>query len=120
MISPWLVGFVALTLYPFFATLWWSCCHYDLLGQPRWVGLDNYRRLLSDLAQQGPLARALGNTVYYAAFSVLLSIVLGVGLASLLSWPVRGRAICRTLCFLPAVVPAVAAAVLWIDRKSVV
>ena len=114
MIGPWLVGFVALTLYPFFASLYWSFCRYDLLSEPRWVGLANYRRLASELATGDTFAQALGNTVYYAILSVALSVVLGVALAVALSWPVRGRAVYRTLCYLPAVVPTVAAAVLWI------
>ncbi|MGI9427812.1 MAG: carbohydrate ABC transporter permease, partial [Bythopirellula sp.] len=54
------------------------------------------------------------NTIYYAVGSVALSVVLGVTLAVLLSGQVRGRSIYRTLCYLPAVVPTVAAAVLWI------
>jgi len=114
MVSPWLIGFAALTLYPFFASLYWSFCSYDLLGEPRWVGLDNYDRLASELYTGGTFARAFGNTAYYALGSVVLSVVLGVGLAVLLSWPVRGRVVYRTLCYLPAVVPTVAAAVLWI------
>lgn len=113
MISPWLVGFLLLTVYPFAATFAWSYCKYDLLGTPQWEGLANYRRLAADLAEGGPFRQALFNTAYYSLFSVLLSVALGVLLAALLSWPVRGRAVCRTLCFLPAVVPTVAAAVLW-------
>jgi len=114
MIGPWLVGFLVLTLYPFVASLYWSFCQYDLLGEPRWVGLRNYRRLARELYEGGTFAQALGNTAYYALGSVSLSVVFGVALAILLAWEVRGRAIYRTLCFLPSVVPTVAAAVLWI------
>jgi len=114
MISPWLFGFVALTCYPFIASLYWSFCRYDLLREPRWVGMSNYRRLLSDLVGGGTFAQALGNTAYYAILNVALSVVFGVGLAVMLSWKVRGRAVYRALCYLPAVVPTVAAAVLWI------
>ncbi len=113
MISPWLVGFATLTLYPFAASLYWSFCRYDLLSPPRWVGLENYSRLATELVEGGTFARALANTAYYAVGSVSLSVVLGIGLATMLSWRVRGLAVYRTLCFLPAVVPAVASAVLW-------
>ncbi|MCA9231291.1 MAG: sugar ABC transporter permease [Planctomycetales bacterium] len=114
MISPWLVGFCVLTLFPFGASLYWSFCRYDLLSEPAWVGLDNYRRLAGELAEGGSFARALANTAYYALASVTLSVVLGITLASSLAWKVRGRAFYRTLCFLPTVVPTVAAAVLWL------
>lgn len=113
LVSPWLLGFLLLTLYPFAASFYWSFCHYDLLSEPRWAGLDNYARLAREIADGGSFGRALFNTVYYAVASVALSVVLGISLAVMLSWPVRGRAVYRTLCFLPAVVPVVAAAVLW-------
>ncbi len=112
-ISPWLVGFVALTAYPFAASLYWSFCRYDLLGPPVVIGLDNYRRLAEELVQGGLFGLAVWNTVYYAALSVPLSIALGIGLAVMLSWNVRGQSVYRTLLFLPAVVPTVATAVLW-------
>lgn len=114
MVSPWLIGFVVLTIYPFLASLYWSFCRYDLLSEPQWVGTRNYRRLLTELVEGGTFAQALGNTAYFALGSVLLSVVLGVFLAVLLSWEVRGRAVYRTMCYLPAIVPTVAASVLWI------
>lgn len=114
MVSPWLIGFVVLTIYPFLASLYWSFCSYDLLSEPRWVGTRNYRRLFAELVEGGTFAQALGNTAYFALGSVLLSVVLGVFLAVLLSWEVRGRAVYRTMCYLPAIVPTVAASVLWI------
>lgn len=114
MVSPWLIGFAVLVVYPFAASLYWSFCRYDLLTEPKWVGWDNYQRLLEELTTGGPFARALGNTVYYAVMSVALSVVLGVTLAVILNWKVRGQAVFRTLCFLPSIVPTVAACVLWI------
>ena len=113
MVSPWLLGFALLVVYPFLASFYWSFCRYDLLGSPQWAGWDNYQRILDELVQGGSFARALGNTAYYAVLSVGLSVILGVTLAVVLSWQVRGRAFFRTLCYLPSVVPTVAAAVLW-------
>jgi len=112
-ISPWLVGFALLTVYPFLASLYWSFCRYDLLSDPQWVGGENYSRLAHELWQGGPFGLALWNTVYYVLVSVPLSIALGVGLAVMLSCKVRGVAVYRTLLFLPSVVPVVAAAILW-------
>lgn len=113
LVSPWLVSLLLLTLYPFAASLYWSFCHYDLLSEPSWVGLRNYRRLAEELLDGGTFARALANTAYYSVVSVAGSVVLGIALATALSWQVRYRSIYRTLCFLPSIVPTVAAAVLW-------
>jgi len=112
-ISPWIVGFLALTVYPFAASLYWSFCRYDLLDPPVGIGWDNYRRLADELFHGGAFGLAVWNTFYYAALSVPLSIALGVVLAVMLSWNVRGQSIYRTLLFLPSVVPTVATAVLW-------
>ena len=112
-IGPWLLGLATLVVYPFAASLWWSFCRYDLLAPPRYVGLDNYRRLIGELRPGGPFGQALWNTAYYGLLAVPLSIGVGIALAVLLSWKVRGQAVYRTLLFLPAVVPVVAAAALW-------
>jgi len=113
-VSPWLLGFVVLILYPFLASLYWSFCRYDLLSAPEWIGTENYRRLLDELLHGGRFAKALWNTAYFALVSVPLSIVLGVALAVMLSWNIRFRAVFRAVFFLPSVVPVVAGSVLWL------
>ncbi len=112
-VAPWLVGFLALYGFPFAASFAWSFCQYDLLSPPRWVGSEHYRRLARELVSGEGFGLACWNTFYYAALSVPLSIVLGIVLAIVLSWNVRGRSVFRTLCYVPAVVPTVAAAILW-------
>lgn len=112
-IGPWLVGFVALVGYPFCASLIWSFERYDMLTPAEPAGLANYRRLADELWTGQRFGQAVWNTAYFALTSVPLSIALGVGLAVMLSWNVRGRALYRTLFFLPSVVPAVASSILW-------
>jgi len=112
-VSPWLIGFAALILFPFAASLYWSFTHYDLMRPPVAAGWANYRSLAEELSEGDRFGLALWNTFYYAALAVPLSIALGVLLAVMLVWNVRGRAIYRTVLFIPYVVPTVAAAVLW-------
>ncbi len=112
-ISPWLVGFVLLVCYPFGAALYWSFCRYDLLTPPEFVGPRHYARLASEIASGEGFGRAIWNTGYYALASIPASIALGIGLAVMLSWQVRGRSFFRAIFFLPSVVPVVAASVLW-------
>ncbi len=113
-VGPWLVGFVALVGYPFVASLVWSFDRYDMLSPPEFVGTANYERLAEELFTGQRFGQAVWNTAYFALVSVPLSIVLGVGLAVILSWNVRGRAVYRTIFFLPSVVPAVAGSILWL------
>jgi len=112
-VGPWAVGFAALVVYPFIASLVWSFDSYDMLSPPAYVGAANYQRLADELLSGQRFGQAVWNTAYFALLSVPLSIVLGVALAVMLSWNVRGRAFYRTVFFLPAVVPAVASSILW-------
>lgn len=112
-ISPWLLGFFLLVVFPFAASLYWSFCDYDLLSPPRFVGTANYERLAEELLAGEKFGRAVWNTAYYAGVSVPLSIALGIGLAVMLSWNVRGQAIYRTILFLPSMLPVVASSILW-------
>ncbi len=112
-VGPWLVGFLLLVVYPFVASFYWSFCRYDLLTAPQPVGLRHYRRLAREAVEGGEFGEAVWNTAYYALLSVPLSILLGITLAVMLSWRVRGQVVFRTLFFLPSVVPVVASAILW-------
>lgn len=113
-VSPWLLGLVLLFAYPFVASLIWSFSEYDLLTSPRFVGTENYERIVSEMIQGKGFGKALWNTFYYAATSVPLSILLAIGLAMMLNWKVRGQALFRTLFFLPSMVPVVASSILWL------
>jgi multiple sugar transport system permease protein len=108
-LSPWIVGFLALYVYPMVASLYYSFTKYDG-GRlaPRWVGLSNYRFMFT---KDPYFWLSLRNTFWIVVVSVPLSIALGVGSAHILTKPRRGRAFYRTAFFLPTMVPAVAAAV---------
>lgn len=109
-ISPWMIGFLAFTLYPLLASLYYSFTNYSLFGSPKWIGLENYINLFSD----PKFYKSLGNTLIFSVIVVPASIVLALGLAILLNNKLRGNSIYRTLIFMPSVVPAVASAVVWI------
>ncbi len=112
-ISPWIVGFLLLTVYPFVVSLYWSFCRYDLLSAPEWIGTAHYRRLGRELLSGAEFGQALWNTGYYAALVVPGSVVLGVSLALLLTAEARGQAAYRALFFLPSIIPTVATSILW-------
>lgn len=112
-VSPWLIGFLLLTAWPFLASLYWSFCRFDLLGSPEWIGGEQYQRLGREILTGDGFGQSLWNTAYYAAIVVPGSVVLGVGLAMLLNLKIRGQAAYRTLLFLPSIVPTVATAIVW-------
>ncbi|MFB6518776.1 carbohydrate ABC transporter permease [Streptomyces sp. NPDC056401] len=75
----------------------------------RWVGLDNYRALLSDGAFRGSLTQIL----LFTAFIVPVTFAASLGLALLVHRIRRGRAVLRTVFLIPAAVSYVAASLLW-------
>ena len=109
-ISPWIVGLLVFTVYPLVASLYYSFCDYDVLTRPVWVGLLNYRDMISDRVYW----QSLGNTLVFAALSLPLGLLLALALALLLNQPVRGRGLYRAIYYLPSLVPAVAGAMVWL------
>jgi len=74
------------------------------------IGFDNYTRLFDSSVFWG----ALKNTVYFAAGSVSLSIVIGLFLAVLLNQKLPVRGLFRTIIFSPYVTTTAAIALLWL------
>ena len=108
-LSPWIVGFAVLYVYPMLASLYYSFTKYDgSKAGPRWTGLSNYQFMFT---KDSLFWLSLRNTIWMVVVSVPLAILLGVGSAYVLTKPRRGRAFYRTAFFLPTMVPAVAAAV---------
>lgn len=79
------------------------------------IGLDNYRRVLTDPAS--PLRHGLGlalrNTALFTLVVSALSIVIGLGLALLMNRDFVGKNIARTLLLLPWIVPSYVVGTLW-------
>ncbi|MFF2650722.1 carbohydrate ABC transporter permease [Streptomyces sp. NPDC058045] len=107
---PALIYLIVLTQLPFLATLYYSVRSWNLLtGRNTFAGLDNYAAAFTD-----PTYRtAVLNTVVITSVTVLLSLVLGVGLALLINERFLGRGVVRTLLITPFLIMPTAAALLW-------
>jgi multiple sugar transport system permease protein len=110
-VSPWLLGFLAFTLWPFVQSLYLSFTRYNIVTPAKWVGVANYRMLLTEDERFWKSAVV---TLKFAAISVPLAIVAGVILALLLNTEVKGIAWFRTIFYLPSIVPTVATSVVFI------
>lgn len=109
-VSPWIVGFLVFQLGPMLSSLYFSLTDWDSFTPPEWVGLDNYKKLLTS---DPVFWKSLWNTFYYAGLSVPLGLIIGLWLANLLNKQIRGRKIFRTLIYLPTLVPLVATAMIF-------
>jgi len=106
LMSPWLVGFTVFFGYPLVANVYFSFTHYDLLSSPRWIGFANYRFLFNGDAQIGT---AVKNTLWMLVIAVPLQVMFAFGVASMLIRARRGLGFFRTVFYLPALAPPVAA-----------
>lgn len=109
-ISPWLLGFLAFTAFPFLASFYLSFTDYTVVSQPRFAGFANYVEALSgDDLFWGSLRR----TFTYAVVGVPLGILGSLTCALLLNQGLKGTTLFRVLFFLPSLTPLVALALLW-------
>src|SRR5438093_1311076 len=101
----------AVQAFPVAYNLWNSVRHVDLLepGSHPFVGLENYRALLSDPDFRATFVRTMGYTV----ISVAIELVIGLGLALVIHERFRGRGVVRAAILIPWAVPAGVSAMLW-------
>jgi multiple sugar transport system permease protein len=104
--SPWLVGFTVFFAYPLVMSAYLSFTHYDLLSAPRWVGTANYRYLFEQDQQVWP---AVKNTLWLMVVFVPAQVLFAFGLATMLTRARYGVGVFRTIFYLPALAPTVAA-----------
>lgn len=112
MISPWIIGFVALTAFPVVLSLFLSLTKWSglaTLDYADWVGLDNFRQMFND----DTFKRSLRITLLYALLAVPLGQLASLGAALLMNHEVRGVYIHRAAWYLPGVLAGVAMALLW-------
>jgi ABC-type sugar transport system permease subunit len=111
-IAPWIIGFLAFTLFPMVATFVFTFTNINLdQKEPlRFVGLDNYATLLG----VGQAWDSLGITLRFALLALPVGVFLPFVVALLLSSRhLKGPGLFRVLFFLPYVVPFVAGVLIW-------
>jgi len=101
------------TLGPMVASLGLSFFETNLFSS-RFVGLKNYATLISLDETKSLFWKSLYNTAYYAVLSIPLTIGAGFLIALLLNQNIRGQSAYRVLYYLPAVIPNVAASMIWL------
>jgi len=119
-LTPWIIGMLAFTIVPILLSLYYSFTQYDLFTPPRWVGLQNYRDMLSD----SRLHNSLRVTFTYVALTVPFQLSFALILASVLKKQRRGVRFYRAVFYLPSLLGgSVAIALLWrqiFNRQGIV
>jgi len=110
-VSPWLIGFVLLGIFPLLVGLLTSFTNYDglNLATVKFVGLGNYARVFEDTDVSFSLVR----TILWGLANLPLWLVLSFLLALILNQDVKGRGFFRTIFYLPSLIPITAAVTAW-------
>jgi multiple sugar transport system permease protein len=109
-VAPALLGIAIFFVYPLISAIYFSFTRFDLLSVPQWVGLENYRRMAGDPF----LLQAVRNTLWMVVVFVPVRILGAIGLSMLLVQLKRGAGFYRTVFYLPALVPPVAATIAFV------
>lgn len=110
-ILPWLIGFLIFKLYPFANSLYYSFTSYNLLSDPKWLGLKNYVKMFTSDKNFYP---SLIATVKYVVMAVPVKLLLSLLVALLLNKTTRTVNFFRTVYYLPSILGgSVAVSMIW-------
>ncbi len=113
--GPNLILFAAFTYWPLIYNVYLSLTSWDMIAPVKaFVGLANYRYLASD----PEFRRVALNTVVFTLGTVGGTTILGLLLALLLNWPLRGRTWARGVIFAPVLLSGAAISVFWINMLN--
>lgn len=107
---PWLFGMLTLTIGPMILSLLMSTSDWDMILPARWRGVGNY---VEAVTVDPRFWVSLKVTFIYTFLSVPLGLVIAFFMALLLNQKVRGIPLFRTFFYIPSLVSAVAASLVW-------
>lgn len=105
-ITPWILGFFGLILYPLIYTVYLSFTRFGGFLPPEWIGWANYERLLND----DLFMKSMWNTFYYTFLAVPIGVVVAMVLALAMDQAMPEIPLYRTILYLPSILPLFATA----------
>lgn len=119
-LSPWILGFLAFTLLPMLATLFFSFINLKItdtiLKKPDFAGLANYMHLFKDpqVWSTSTTPGSLWVTLRFGLIALPVGIFVPLGIAVLMNNKnLRGTMFFRSMFYMPYIVPFVAAIFIW-------
>lgn len=110
-ISPWLIGFLLLTLWPIIQSFYLSFTDYSLLDKPSWIGSKNYSEIFT---KDRLFLKSLSVTFSFVLLSVPIKLFFSLMVAMLLNRSLRGMNVYRTAIYFPSLIGgSIAVSALW-------
>jgi raffinose/stachyose/melibiose transport system permease protein len=112
---PAFVLFLLFLIYPIFRSVYYSMFNWNGIGPAvRFVGLDNFKQILTDQV----FIKAAGNAFLIVVLSLAVQLPLALALAIMVGRDLPGRAFFRTIFFMPYVLSEVITAIIWLSLFS--
>ena len=112
---PAFVLFLIFLIYPIFSSVYYSLFNWNGIGPAvKFVGLDNFKQILSDPV----FLKAAGNAFLIVVLSLAVQLPLALALAIMVGRDLPGRAFFRMIFFMPYVLSEVIAAIIWLSLFS--
>ncbi|MCL3859481.1 carbohydrate ABC transporter permease [Actinotalea sp. K2] len=109
-LTPWLLGFFALTAGPMLASLYLAFTNYNLFSSPEWIGLDNFRLMFDDPR----FIQSAKVTGIYVLVGTPVKLAAALAVAMLLNNTRRGQGLYRSVFYAPSLIGAsVSIAIVW-------
>jgi multiple sugar transport system permease protein len=108
-ILPSLIGFLAFYAVPAVRSVFISFTQWNLLTDPKYVGIGNYQKLIAD----SRFWQSLGVTVLYVLWNIPIQTVLAMFIAVMMD-RIHNSSLLRSVMILPWLVPNVVVALLWL------
>ncbi|MBN1904936.1 MAG: sugar ABC transporter permease [Deltaproteobacteria bacterium] len=110
-LTPWLIGFLCLTIGPILISLYLAFTRYDIVNPPQWVGLENFFYMFT---MDERFLKAIRVTFTYVFLSVPCKLVFALLVAMILDKGIRAIGLYRSLFYLPSILGgSIAVAILW-------
>lgn len=110
LITPFIIGSIIFIIYPFIFSFITGLTKYDNIHSPEFIGLDNYKKMLTDKN----FLNSVIVTLKYTAIFVPLKIVISLLTALLLSINIKGMGIYRTIFYIPSILGSnLAITIMW-------
>jgi multiple sugar transport system permease protein len=109
-ISPWLIGFLCLQVYPIFYSLQMSFTEYSGFGDMTNIGFQNYSNMFKD----DLFWKSAYNTLYYTVLAVPIGVVVAIVLAIAMNQKVKEVPVYRAILYLPSILPVFALSLVWV------
>lgn len=109
-LAPYTIGLLVYSIVPIICLVYFSFTEYNLFNPPKFVGLDNYIDVLTNVDTW----RALRNVGLYALVYIPLNVFLACVLAVALNQKIKGMKAFRIIYFVPSLLPWVAVSLIFI------